>query len=298
MNEFEKCNLCPRKCGVDRYVRYGYCGAGAETVLAYAGLHQWEEPCISVKNGAGAVFFSGCNLRCKFCQNHDVSTGIIGKSVTNEKLASVFLSLRKKGADNIDLVTPTHFVPNIKSALEIAKPVLDIPVIYNCGGYELTDTIKSLDGYIDIYMPDLKYFSGEVSGRYSGAENYFEYAFPAILEMVKQTGKLRYDENGKLLSGTIIRHLVLPNQRHDSMKILDKIAENIPSDSVLVSIMSQYTPFDFIPDEYSEIKRRITKMEYNSVVNHAAELGLNGFTQQKSSASETYVPNFDLSGID
>lgn len=296
-DQTNSCTLCPRRCGVDRKINLGVCGVGDKITLAKASLHKWEEPCISVHNGAGTVFFSGCNLHCCFCQNNKISNEFYGKSVTVEDFVNVLFSLQHMGADNIELVTPTHFVPQIIEALDIAKPKLRIPVIYNSSGYELPETIKLLDGYVDVYIPDLKYFSSEASLRYSNAADYFKYASEAILEMIRQTGKPVYDESGALIHGTIIRHLVLPTLRHDSMNLLDWIANNISPENVLVSIMCQYTPFDFIPDKYSEIKRNITKMEYNSVVNYAARLGFNGFTQLKASASAKYVPDFDLSGI-
>ena len=298
MNDvFRECRLCPRKCGVDRSSAAGFCGMGAEITAAKAYLHKWEEPCISYKNGAGTVFFSGCSLHCKFCQNNYISNELHGKAVSPEHLGDIFLSLCDKGADNIELVTPTHFVPLIIEALDRVKHRLNVPVVYNTGGYELPETIKMLDGYVDIYLPDIKYFSPEVSQRYCDAPDYFECASAAVTEMCRQVGKLSYNSEGGLLRGTIIRHLVLPSHRHDSMKILDWIAENTDRDSVLVSIMSQYTPFDFIPDSLPELKRHVTKLEYNSVVRHAAELGLDGFTQEKSSSDEKYVPDFDLSGI-
>jgi putative pyruvate formate lyase activating enzyme len=220
-----------------------------------------------------------------------------GKPLTTERLADVFLSLADKGADNIELVTPTHFVPVIINALDLVKHRLNIPVVYNSGGYELPDTLSMLNGYIDIYLPDLKYFSPEVSARYCDAPDYFSYASSAVLKMIEQVGKLTFNDEGGLLKGTVIRHLVLPSHRHDSMNIIDWIAENTPSDSRLVSIMNQYTPFSFISDDYPELKRRVTKMEYNSVADHAAALGIEGYTQEKRSASEEYVPDFDFSGL-
>lgn len=292
-----ECRLCPRKCGADRTKRTGFCGAGAQVIAAKASLHQWEEPCISYKNGAGTVFFSGCSMHCCFCQNNSISNKLLGKEITDGRLADIFLSLQDMGADNIDLVTPTHFVPNIINALDKIKHRLTIPVVYNSSGYELTDTIEMLRGYVDIYLPDIKYFSAEISERYSKAPDYFEYASQAVLAMIQQIGKPVYNDEGGLIKGTVIRHMVLPSHRHDSMKIIDWIAENTSPGEVLVSIMNQYTPFDFISDEHSELRRRVTKMEYNSVTDHAAELGLTGFAQQKSSASEEYVPDFDLSGI-
>ena len=297
MNMNYECKLCPRECGTDRTKEKGFCGAGDKAVVARASLHKWEEPCISYKNGAGTVFFSGCNLHCCFCQNNKISNELFGKEISDEKLSEIFLRLQDMGADNIDLVTPTHFVPNIIKALDMAKNKLTIPVVYNCGGYESVKTIEMLDGYIDIYLPDMKYFSSEISAKYSNAPDYFERASVAALAMIKQTGELKFNDEGGLLKGTIIRHMVLPSHRHDSMEIIRWIAENTSPKNVLVSIMNQYTPFEFISDEYPELKRRVTKMEYNSVVNLAAELGINGFTQQKSSASQEYVPDFDLSGI-
>ena len=292
-----KCTLCPRNCGADRSNSTGICGAGSSVIVARASLHKWEEPCISYKNGAGTVFFSGCNLHCCFCQNNKISNKLFGKEITDKQLADIFLRLQEDGADNIDLVTPTHFVPNIINALDMVKHKLDIPVVFNCGGYELKETIDMLDGYIDVYLPDMKYFSSDISSKYSNAPDYFEYASEAILAMIKQVGKLTFNSEGGLMKGTVIRHMVLPSHRHDSIKLIEWIADNTSRDDVLVSIMNQFTPFDFISEEFSELKRKVTKMEYNSVINRAAELGLKGFTQERSSASEDYVPDFDLSGI-
>ena len=297
MNMNYECKLCPRECGADRTKEKGFCGTGDKAVVARASLHKWEEPCISYKNGAGTVFFSGCNLHCCFCQNNKISNELFGKEISDEELGDIFLRLQEMGADNIDLVTPTHFVPNIINALDMVKSKLSVPVVYNCGGYESVETLKILDGYIDIYLPDMKYFSSEISAKYSNAPDYFEKASAAVLAMIKQTGELKFNDEGGLFRGTVIRHMVLPSHRHDSMEIIRWIAENTAPKNVLVSIMNQYTPFEFISDEYPELKRRVTKMEYNSVVNLAAELGINGFTQQKSSASQEYVPDFDLSGI-
>lgn len=297
MNMIYKCTLCPRNCGADRSNSTGICGAGSSVIVARASLHKWEEPCISYKNGAGTVFFSGCNLHCCFCQNNKISNKLFGKEITDKQLADIFLRLQEDGADNIDLVTPTHFVPNIINALDMVKHKLDIPVVFNCGGYELKETIDMLEGYIDVYLPDMKYFSSDISSKYSNAPDYFEYASEAILAMIKQVGKLTFNSEGGLMKGTVIRHMVLPSHRHDSIKLIEWIADNTSRDDVLVSIMNQYTPFDFISEEFSELKRKVTKMEYNSVINRAAELGLKGFTQERSSASEDYVPDFDLSGI-
>ena len=292
-----KCQICPRKCMADRIKEKGFCGAGSKVIVARAALHKWEEPCISYKNGAGTVFFSGCNLHCCFCQNSQISNHLFGKEISDKELGEIFLRLQDTGADNIDLVTPTHFIDNIINALDMVKHKLRIPVVYNSGGYELTESISRLNGYIDVYLPDIKYYSPEISKRYSQAPDYFKISSEAVLMMIKQVGKIRYNNEGGLIKGTIIRHLVLPSNRHDSIKIMDWIASNTSTDDVLVSIMNQYTPFDFIPDKYPELKRHVTKMEYNSVVEHASKLGINGFTQQKSSASEEYLPAFDLTGV-
>ena len=292
-----KCQICPRKCMADRIKEKGFCGAGSKVIVARAALHKWEEPCISYKNGAGTVFFSGCNLHCCFCQNSQISNHLFGKEISDKELGEIFLRLQDTGADNIDLVTPTHFIDNIINALDMVKHKLRIPVVYNSGGYELTESISRLNGYIDVYLPDIKYYSPEISKRYSQAPDYFKISSEAVLMMIKQVGKIRYNNEGGLIKGTIIRHLVLPSNRHDSIKIMDWIASNTSTDDVLVSIMNQYTPFDFIPDKYPELKRHVTKMEYNSVVEHALKLGINGFTQQKSSASEEYLPAFDLTGV-
>lgn len=295
--DYSACRLCPRQCGADRYTGKGYCGIGAEVTAAKAYLHPWEEPCISYKNGAGTVFFTGCSLRCVYCQNSRISFTDHGKKMNAESLGDVFLRLRDMGADNIELVTPTHFVPHIIAALDKVKHRLGIPVVYNTGGYELTETLRRLDGYIDIYLPDIKYYSPEISGKYSAAEDYFDYASAAVKEMIRQMGKLKFNDAGGLERGTIIRHLVLPGCRKDSMAIMKWIAENTSEEEVLVSIMNQYTPFDHIPEEFGELKRRVTKMEYNSVVRFAEELGIQGYTQEKSSAAEKYVPDFDLENL-
>ncbi|MDE7364588.1 MAG: radical SAM protein [Ruminococcus sp.] len=297
MKDYSRCELCPRRCGVNRYESVGFCGMGAVPKTAKAVLHKWEEPCISYKNGAGTVFFSGCSLHCVYCQNNAISNEFFGAEVDFRRLAEIYLHLQEIGADNIELVTPTHFLPDIIRSLDLIKHKLKIPVIYNSGGYELTETIKMLDGYIDVYMPDIKYFSPDISGKYSSAPDYFEFASSAVLEMINQAGQLKFNQNGGLIKGTVIRHLVLPNCRHDSMKIMDWIAENTTSENVLVSIMSQYTPFEFISDKFTELKRQITKMEYNSVVRYAEKLGIYGFTQQKSSSDAKYVPDFNLEGI-
>lgn len=294
---YSSCTLCPRLCRTNRHVSRGFCGMGAEMYAAKAYLHQWEEPCISYKNGAGTVFFSGCSLHCCYCQNNTISAELFGKKLSPRELSDVFLRLQDNGADNIELVTPTHFLPDIISSLDLVKHKLIIPIVYNTGGYERIETIDMLNGYVDVYLPDIKYYSSEMSKRYSNAADYFEYASKAVTTMIKQVGALQYNSDGGLIKGTIIRHLVLPKGRHDSIKIMEWIAQNTSAEDVLVSIMNQYTPFDFISDEFPELKRRVTKMEYNSVVRRAQELGINGFTQERTSAADKYVPDFDLSGL-
>ncbi len=264
---------------------------------AKACLHKWEEPCISYKNGAGTIFFSGCNLHCVYCQNSAISNKYYGKPLTVARLADVMLELQDKGADNIELVTPTHFVPVIISALDIARPKLKIPVIYNTGGYESVDTIDLLDGYIDVYLPDIKYFSSDVSGRYSSAPDYFDFASEAVLRMTGQAGNLRFNDEDGLIKGTLIRHLVLPGQRHDSMKIIGWISDNLDPGTYLLSIMSQYTPPESGIGKYRELDRHITKMEYNSVTDLARKLNISGYSQDITSSDSAYIPDFDGSGI-
>lgn len=212
------CNLCPRKCGVDRAAKPGFCGCGVRVRVARAALHYWEEPCISGKSGSGAVFFSGCTLRCCYCQNYKISTGRFGKEISVGRLAEIFLELQEKGANNINLVTATQYLPQVLDALDIAKPKLHIPIVYNCGGYERIETIRALKGYVDIFLPDFKYFSSELSRKYSRAEDYFDITSAAIKEMIAQTGKIHIADNGIMKKGVIIRHLVLPGARKDSFK--------------------------------------------------------------------------------
>lgn len=293
--DFTSCTLCPRKCGADRTSGTGFCGVGDGLRVAKAYLHMWEEPCISGQNGSGTVFFSGCNLRCRFCQNYKISAESFGAEITAERLAEIFLELRDKGAHNINLVTPTHYVPQIISALDIAKPQLNIPVVYNCGGYESVETLKMLEGYIDIYLPDFKYGDNGIAQKYSAAPDYFEVCTAAIWEMLRQTGAPRFD--GDLLkSGVIIRHLTLPTHRFDSVRVLEEISRRYGTKNVLLSLMSQYTPF-YKSSEFKELNRRISTFEYDFVADKAAELGFNGFMQERSSAREEYTPDFDLYGV-
>ncbi len=294
MNEYENCMLCPRECGVDRTRSLGFCRSGDKIKAARAALHYWEEPCISGENGSGTVFFSGCSLGCVYCQNQALSADGFGKEITVQRLAETFRELESRGAENINLVTPTHYTPSIIAALELYRP--KIPIVYNCGGYEKAETIDMLEGYIDIYLTDIKYYSDEYAVKYSRAKDYFRFAYAAAEKMIQQTGTPCFGENGIMKSGVVIRHLVLPGLRRDSMEILNRLAL-LPKDSFVLSLMSQYTPWGEL-SSFPELNRRVTTFEYNSVVNRAAELGFTlGYTQERRSAKEEYTPAFDLTGI-
>ena len=293
------CTLCPRCCGVDRSLFTGRCGVSDSVKLARAALHFWEEPCVSGEQGSGTIFFSGCPLGCVFCENHTMSAGHFGKEVSIERLAQIFLELQQQGANNINLVTATQYLPSIRQALELARPELHIPVVYNSGGYERTETIREFSDCIDIWLPDLKYYDSSLSEKYSAAQNYFSMASKAIKEMIRVSGGLAWDpENpGLLKKGVVIRHMVLPGAKEDSIRLLHWIKEELPPGQFLLSILSQYTPF-YKSSQYPEIRRRITTYEYQKVVDTAIELGLtDGYMQEKSSAKEEYTPPFDLSGI-
>lgn len=302
MNESvnKKCELCPRRCRVDRSEKAGFCGMGDRIIAARAGLHFWEEPCISGESGSGAVFFSGCVMRCKFCQNNEISRERKGKEISVERLAEIFLELEEQGALNINLVNPTHFVPQIISSLELArKQGLRVPIVYNSGGYERVETLKMLDGLVDIYLPDVKYFDDELAVKLSSAPNYFETAMSAVSEMVRQTGKPVFDESGEIMKkGTIVRHLVLPNCYKDSVEVIKRVGERFGGE-ILFSLMSQYTPFGEVKTnpEFKKMNRRITTFEYQKALDAVLEAGLQGFMQEKSSAKEEYTPSFDFTGI-
>lgn len=293
--DFSRCTLCPRECGADRTQNPGVCGADRRIKAAKAQLHYWEEPCISGKNGSGAVFFSGCALKCVFCQNYTISKKNKGINISPERLGEIFLELQKQGAHNINLVNPTHYVPQIVCALDNIKRRLDIPIVYNSGGYEKKETLKMLEGYIDVYLPDLKYTNRNISAKYSKADNYFEYASKAILEMHRQQPKLIV-KDGILKKGLIIRHLILPGCRHDSISAVKWLGENIPDKSFLFSLMSQYTPNENCMN-YPEINRKITTFEYKSVLKTVWEYGIDGYSQERSSAQTAFTPDFDFSGI-
>lgn len=295
--EMTECRLCPRQCGVDRSKRTGYCGVSDRVKLARAALHFWEEPCISGERGSGTVFFSGCALKCVFCQNYQLSAGHFGKEVSIQRLAEIFLELQQQGAHNINLVTGGHYVPQIVQALELVRKDLKIPVVYNSSGYETVETLRQLKGYVDIYLPDLKYYSPERSARYSNARDYFAVASQAVQEMFSQVGPVQFDEQGMLQKGVVVRHMVMPNGVEDTMDILTWIAENLPLDDILVSVMSQYTPF-YKSADYPEINRRLTQEEYDRVLDWMECMGIEqGFVQELSSAKEEYTPDFSLQGV-
>lgn len=294
----ELCNQCPRKCSIDRDVSRGFCGTGNKIKVARAALHQWEEPCISGTRGSGAVFFCGCNLKCVFCQNSEISRGGGGKEISSERLGEIFVELKNSGAHNINLITPTHFSRQIRTVIESVKSDIDIPFVYNCGGYESIDGLSYLSDYISVYLTDIKYFSDELAQRYSRCNDYFERAIAALDFMIESVGAPKYDEDGIMQSGVIVRHLVLPSHRHDSIKLLRFLKDNFGTDKFRLSLMSQFTPNGGLAD-YPELNRRITTFEYNSVTDTAYDLGFrDAYVQLRSSAKAEYTPPFDLAGVE
>jgi len=288
------CNLCPRNCGVERTEkkRGGVCGQPAIPVAARAMLHLWEEPCLVGEYGAGTVFFTGCNLRCCFCQNGPISQKNVGKPLTALRLREIFEELIAQGAACIDLVTPTHFTLVILEAL--GDRVWPVPVVWNCGGYEKKETLRLLEGKVQVYLPDLKYALPEPAKKYSGAEDYFQWASEAILEMFRQTGPYRM-ENGQLKQGVLIRHLILPGELENTRRVIDWVAETFRPGDVLFSLMSQYTPQ---PGAEGNLARHVTKAEYRAAVQYMENCGiLDGFTQERTSAKEEYTPDFNLRGV-
>lgn len=289
-----KCNICPRQCGVDREISNGYCKMPADFKLARAGLHFWEEPPISGNNGSGTVFFSGCNLGCVYCQNYEISHGDVGKIISKERLCEIFNELKAKGAHNINLVNPTHYAEALADVLRNYKS--DLPVVYNSSGYEKVETLKIFEGIIDIYLPDLKYISSDKSRRYSAAEDYFEFASKALLEMKRQCTENIYDSDGIMKKGMIVRHLILPKNTNQSIAVLEWISENLGKDTA-ISLMAQYTPCGKI-EEFAELQRKITQREYDKVLTFALDSGFtNIFTQEPDSADKQFIPDFDLTGI-
>ena len=295
MNEvLNCCKLCPRNCGVNRNKReYGFCHAGNKIKIAKAYLHLWEEPPITGKNGSGTIFFSNCNLHCLFCQNYFISEEGNGVEITIEKFANICLDLQKQGATNINLVTPTHYVPLIINGIKIAKSRgLRIPIVYNSSGYENVSTIKMLDGIIDIYLPDFKYYSDYYAMKYSGCKDYFEYTSKAIDEMVRQKPRCIFDKNGNMLSGVIVRHLLLPKMEDESKKIIKYLYQKY-GDKIYLSIMNQYTPIRNC--KYDELNRKVDKQIYDDMIIFAWNIGVRqAFTQDDETQSESFVPKWDF----
>lgn len=284
--DYGNCTLCPRQCGVDRSAgERGFCGCPDTALVAKSMLHKWEEPALAGSGGSGAVFFGGCTLGCQYCQNAAISGGPVGKPMDSAGLRRLLESLIAQGAENIDLVTPTHFLPTILPAL---SPKLPVPVVYNCGGYERAETIAALEGRVDIYLPDLKYADAGLAASLSGAADYFPVASSAIREMVRQTGPVRW-QGEKVVKGTIIRHLILPGQIENSPRVLDWIGETFAPGQVLVSLMRQYTPMGGLPAPFD---RRVTEEEYDAVLSWMYLNGLEGFTQEADSADVGFIPDF------
>ena len=287
--QLQNCKLCPVECGANRLTSVGACGVSGLRIAKYY-LHPFEEPCISFEKGSGTIFFSGCNLRCVFCQNYEVSRAQRGKEITPQQLADIFKELEDMGAENISLVTPSHFIPHLVAACELYQP--KIPVVYNTGSYEKIQTLSLIDPFVNIYLPDMKFYSSALSKRYLGKENYFDVASEAISYMANQK-PLKMTENGKMLSGCIVRHLVMPLCTNDSKAILKWFASSLPKDTYL-SLMSQYTPFGNI-EGMKELSRPITAREYDAVVDTAFDLGIqNLFAQARDSSGEKYIPKWDF----
>jgi putative pyruvate formate lyase activating enzyme len=297
-NLLKDCTLCPRECHVDRLSgKMGYCRETADVAAARAALHMWEEPCISGEEGSGTVFFSGCAMGCVYCQNHNIADGTAGKKITIERLSDIYLELQAKGANNINLVTPSHYVPQIIEAIILARQKgLRLPIVYNCSGYEKVETLRLLEGYVDIYLPDLKYMDPIPAAKYSNCKDYFIFASKAIEEMVRQVGKPSFDERGMMEKGVIVRHLTLPGYLKDSKNIIKYLYDTY-GDTIYISIMNQYTPLLTVSD-YPELNRKITEEEYEELIDYAIELGVeNGFIQEGETASESFIPEFNEEGV-
>ncbi len=286
--------LCPRNCGVDRTTNLGICQVYNKVKIARAALHFWEEPCISGTKGSGAVFFSGCSLHCVFCQNEKISHGQVGKEVTVDKLADIYLDLQKQGANNINLVTGTHYIPEIVESVKIARANgLEIPIIYNTSGYEKAESLKQLEGIVNTYLPDFKYMDSSLAAKYSHAADYPEVAKEAIAEMVRQCGTPVFDDNGFIQSGVIVRQLLLPGHVKDAKAVIKYLYETY-GDNIYISMMSQYTPMPQIASKYPELNRRVTKREYDSLIDYALSIGVeNAFIQDRTVAKESFIPEFN-----
>ena len=296
MNPLKKCMLCPRNCMVNRYEKTGFCGCDEKIRASLAKLFFYEEPPISGNNGSGTIFFSGCNLKCCFCQNMEISKYNNGKPITINRLTEIMMELQDKKAHNINLVTPTMYIPQIIKAIKKARKLgLNIPIIYNSSGYENYNAIKLLDGYIDVYLPDFKYYNDELAMKYSKANNYVENAKLAIVEMVRQTGPCVFDKNGLIKKGTIVRHLMLPTLKNDTKKILKYLYQTY-KDNIYISIMNQYTPNKYV--EFNELKEPLKETDYNEIIDYALDLGIkNAFCQVGGTVSESFIPEFNYEGI-
>lgn len=286
--------LCPRNCGVDRTTTLGVCKVSNKVLIARAALHFWEEPCISGTKGSGAVFFSGCSLHCVFCQNEKISHGKVGQEITIEELAGLYIDLQNQGANNINLVTGTHYIPQIVESVTIAREKgLNIPIIYNTSGYETVESLRLLEGIVNTYLPDFKYMDSSLAAKYSHAADYPEVAKAGIAEMVRQCGTPVFDDNGFIQSGVIVRQLLLPGHVKDAKAIIKYLYETY-SDNIYISMMSQYTPMPQIAANYLELNRRVTKREYDSLINYAIDLGVeNAFIQDRAVAKESFIPEFN-----
>ncbi|MGN1296942.1 MAG: radical SAM protein [Clostridia bacterium] len=295
LEDLERCEICPHKCNINRSEgKIGRCKATDKVKIALYSIHNFEEPCISGEKGSGTVFFSNCNLNCIYCQNYEISQLGKGKEITIERLAEIFLIQQEKGVENINLVTPTSYVPQIIKAIEIARNKgLKLPIVYNTNSYENVETLQMLEGYIDVYLPDLKYAENELGKEYSKIADYFEVATKAIREMIRQVGTPKLNENGIMLSGVMVRHLVLPNYIENSKKVLKWIVENLPKD-IYVSVMAQYFP-TYKAKEYEKMNRKLTKEEWEKIENYIEELGIeNGYVQELGDHEEEYVPKWEV----
>ena len=292
MNMYKKCNLCPRSCLIDRTKKPGICGVKDKLVVARAALHYWEEPPISGNTGSGTIFFTGCNLKCIFCQNYDISTKLIGQEISVEDFSNICLNLEKQGANNINLVTPTPHVPLIIEGIKLAKEKgLNIPIVYNTSGYETVKTIKLLNGIVDIYLPDLKYYNDEYAIKYSHVKDYFKYASSALAEMYKQVGKPKFNKDGIMQKGIIVRHMMLPGLLEDSKKIIKYLYDNY-QDNIYISIMNQYTPIKTF-NRFTNLNNKVTDQEYDKLINYAIDLGIKkAFIQEGETQSESFIPDF------
>ena len=299
-DEYRECTLCPRNCRVNRFEEKGFCKSSSHIKVARASLHMWEEPCISGVKGSGTVFFGGCSLKCVYCQNWDIASGEVGKEISEERLSDIFLELQEKGAHNINLVTPDHYLPSIREALISGKKNgLNIPIIMNCSGYEKASEIKKLDGLIDIFLTDFKYMEEDLAEKLSKARDYPHRAKEALEAMVSITGNPRFDDNQMMTKGVLVRHLLLPGHKKNAKAVLSYLKETY-GEKIIVSIMNQYTPFESpenveVPEE---MKRKVTKREYENVVSYALSIGLHkAFIQEGDTAKESFIPNFDFTGV-